>query len=66
MGRACSTLESHEKCLKHFDKETELLHLLENLGIHGKLILRWILRKQDVRAWTGFVWHMIGSSGGLL
>jgi len=27
--------------------------LLEDPGIDGKIILRWIFRKWDVRAWTG-------------
>ena len=26
---------------------------LENTGVGGKIILRWIFRKWDVRAWTG-------------
>ena len=26
---------------------------LENPGVGGKIILRWIFRKWDVRAWTG-------------
>jgi hypothetical protein len=29
---------------------------LENPGVNGRLILRWIFRKWDVMAWTGSNW----------
>jgi len=32
-----------------------------NTGIDGSIILVWILRKQSVKAWTGFIWHRVGS-----
>jgi hypothetical protein len=36
---------------------------LENLGLNGR-ILRWILKKGDVRTWIGFMWLRIWTSGG--
>jgi len=36
------------------------------LGIRGKIILRCILKKGDLRAWTGSIWLRIGTSGGLV
>jgi len=33
---------------------------LEDLDIDGRIILRWICRKWDVRAWTGSVWARCG------
>jgi hypothetical protein len=38
----------------------------EDLGVDGKIMLELILGKLDGRMWTGFVWHRIGTSGGLL
>ena len=39
---------------------------LEAPGVDGKVILRWIFRKLDEEAWTGFSWLRIGKGIGHL
>ena len=39
---------------------------LEDPGVDGKIILKWIFRKWDVRAWTESMWLRIGTDGGHL
>jgi hypothetical protein len=38
----------------------------EDLGIGGRITLRWTLWRQGSMGRTGFGWLRIGSSGGLL
>jgi hypothetical protein len=40
--------------------------VLGDPGVDGKIILRWIFGKWDVRVWTGSSWIRIGTSGGHL
>ena len=39
---------------------------LEDQGVDGRVILRWIFRKWDVGVWTGSSWLRTGTGGGLL
>jgi hypothetical protein len=39
---------------------------LEDLGVDGRIALRWIFRKLDVAVWTGLIWLRIQTGGGHL
>jgi hypothetical protein len=37
---------------------------LGDLGVDGKIIIRWTFRELDVEVWTGCIWLRIGTGGG--
>jgi hypothetical protein len=39
---------------------------LEEPGVDWRIILKWIFRKWDVRAWTSSIWPKIGRGVGHL
>ena len=39
---------------------------MQDLGVGGKIILKWIFGKGDEEAWTGVIWFRIGAGGWLL
>jgi hypothetical protein len=41
-------------------------HHSEDLGINGKITLKFILGKSGRRVWIGFMWLRIKSSSGIL
>jgi hypothetical protein len=36
---------------------------LDDLGVDGRIILKWIFRKWDGEAWIGLLWLMTGRGG---
>jgi len=40
-------------------------HLVDP-GVDGRIIIKWIFRKWDMKAWTGSIWLSIETGGGHL
>jgi hypothetical protein len=38
----------------------------EDISLQEIIILKWMLKKQDVRPWTGLIWLRMGTNGRLL
>jgi hypothetical protein len=39
---------------------------LEDLGVDGRIIVKWTSREKFVRAWTVLIWSGVGRSSRLL
>jgi hypothetical protein len=67
MGGACSTYGGRGEVYTGFwwgnlrERDD-----LEDLGIDGRIIFKWIFRKWGVGVWTGLSWLRIGTGGGHL
>jgi len=64
MGGACSTYGGGQAYTGFWWGNLRERDHLEDPSIDGRIILRWIFRKWDVGAWTGWSWLSIGTGGG--
>jgi len=55
-----------ELCIECFGGKPEGKNHLEEPGVDGRIILRWIFRKWNEEAWTGLIKLRIGRGGGNL
>jgi hypothetical protein len=39
---------------------------LGDVDVDGRIILKWVLKKEDTKLWTQLIWFRIGISGVLL
>jgi len=55
MAGTCSTYGGRRGVYRILVKKLEGKRPLEDPGVDGRIILRWIFRKWDVWAWTGSI-----------
>jgi hypothetical protein len=66
IGGACGTYGRQKGAYRVLVGRLEGKNHLEDLGIDGRIMLKWIFNKWDREAWTGLIWLRIGTGGGLL
>jgi len=54
----------HEKCIENLVGRPQGKNYLENLGVDGGIILKWIFKKRIGEEWTGLMWLRIKTDGG--
>jgi hypothetical protein len=65
MGGACSACEGEERRMQGLMGKPGGIDHLEEPGVDGRIILRWIFRMWGVGEWTGSSRLRIGTGGGL-
>jgi hypothetical protein len=63
MGEACSTCGGEERCIQGWWGNLRERDYLEDTGVDGRIILRWIFREW-VGASIALIWLMKGTGGG--
>jgi hypothetical protein len=58
-------LDRDDKCRQSFSRNRKERDLFEDQNVDVKVLLNWILKKQDRRLGTGFIWLKIGTNCGL-
>jgi len=59
MGGACGTCGGQERSYRILVGDLRERDHLEDLGVDGKIILKWSFKRRDGEAWTGLIWLRI-------
>ena len=56
MAEACSEYVDKKKCVQAFGGKLTAKDHLEDLGVDGRIILKFIFELQNGGSWTGLIW----------
>jgi len=65
-GEACSAYVGERRIQDFGGGNLRERDHLQDQGVDGKIILRWICSKREVGVWNGSSWLRIGTGGGHL
>ena len=66
MGGACGTYGRQKVHTKIWWGDLRERDRSEDVGVDGRVILKWTFKKSDGEAWTGLIWLSIGTGDGRL
>jgi hypothetical protein len=66
ISRTCNIHGEHEYACKIYAENLKGRDLIVDLGGDRMTVLKWTLKVQYVRVWTGFIWFRIATSDAVL
>jgi hypothetical protein len=63
---SCGTFRETRNAYKFLVRKPEGMNQSKDADVDGRIILKWMLKYRDVKAWTRLMWLRMGTRGELL